>query len=224
MIGKIEGRRRRGWQRMRWLDGITDLMDMSLSKLQEMVKYRGSLACCSSPWGYKESDTTEQLNNSSNKVTESENGTEPGFKLVFPSPGSEPSTLITHWSLCVSWAVCTHLINPITQFSMEIQPLLSRSLCLTTYPKSWWFCKPQIPIGRPRQDVLLLISLYAQPPVSIQDSWEGFLNPGNVSTVLVVLCYTFHIQIINSVHFYNILKFQKCFSIPYHEKFLSQGK
>ena len=60
---------------MRWLDGITDLMDMSLSKLQEMVKYRGSLACCSSPWGYKESDTTEQLNNSSNKVTESENGT-----------------------------------------------------------------------------------------------------------------------------------------------------
>ena len=55
MLAKIEGGRRRGQQRMRWLDGITDSMEMSLSDGQ------GGLACCDS-WGRKESDTTEQLN------------------------------------------------------------------------------------------------------------------------------------------------------------------
>ena len=46
---------------MKWLDGITNSMDMSLSKLQELVNGQGSLACCS-PWGHKESDTTEGVN------------------------------------------------------------------------------------------------------------------------------------------------------------------
>ena len=62
MLGKIKGKRRRGWQRMRWFDGITNSMDMSLSELQDIVKDRegqGSLACYS-PWGLKELDTTEQ--------------------------------------------------------------------------------------------------------------------------------------------------------------------
>ena len=56
MLGKIEGGRKRGQQRMRWLDDITDLIDLSLSKLQELVMDRE--ACCS-PWDHKESDMTE---------------------------------------------------------------------------------------------------------------------------------------------------------------------
>ena len=58
MLGKIEGRRRRGQQSMRWLDGITDSMDMGLGGLWELVMEKGGLACCSS-WGCKELDTTE---------------------------------------------------------------------------------------------------------------------------------------------------------------------
>ena len=61
MLGKIEGRRRRGRQRMRWLDGITDSMDMGLGGLQQLVMGQGGLVCCGS-WGHKELDTTEQLN------------------------------------------------------------------------------------------------------------------------------------------------------------------
>ena len=58
MLGGIGGRRRRGRQRMRWLDGISNSMDMSLSKLQEFGDGQGGLVCCDS-WGRKESDTTE---------------------------------------------------------------------------------------------------------------------------------------------------------------------
>ena len=53
MLGKIEGRRRRGQQRMRWLDGITDSMDMSFGKLRELVMDREGWL-----WGHKEPNTT----------------------------------------------------------------------------------------------------------------------------------------------------------------------
>ena len=60
MLGKIEGRGRRGWQRMRWLDGTTNSMDMSVWTLG-VGDGQGGLACCCS-WGHKQSDTTEWLN------------------------------------------------------------------------------------------------------------------------------------------------------------------
>ena len=71
MLGKIEGGRKRGWQRMRWLVGIADSTDMNLSNLRALVMDagdgQGGLECCS-PQGCKELDTTERLNRTVHKI------------------------------------------------------------------------------------------------------------------------------------------------------------
>ena len=87
MLGGIGGRRRRGRQRMRWLDAITNLIDMSLSELRGVGDGQGGLACCDS-WGRKESDITEWLN-----------WTELNWCL-FQSP---PSCLYTMFSSTINW-------------------------------------------------------------------------------------------------------------------------
>ena len=71
MLGKIEGRRRRGQQRMRWLDGIIISMNMGLGELQETVEDRGDL-CTAVCGGHVESDATWRLNNKSSSEQEEE--------------------------------------------------------------------------------------------------------------------------------------------------------
>ena len=61
MLGKIEGRRKRGWQRMKWLDGITDSMGTESEQVPGVGDGQGGLACCS-PWSHKGSDMTKWLN------------------------------------------------------------------------------------------------------------------------------------------------------------------
>ena len=94
MPGKVEGRKRKGQQKMRWLHGITDLMDMCFSKLWEMMKDNEGLVCCS-PWGHKESDTAERLNNNVLLVC----GTSPDISLMSCLIGAILDSLYPQFSI-----------------------------------------------------------------------------------------------------------------------------
>ena len=116
MLAKIEGRRKREWHRMRWLSGITNSMNMNLSKLWEIVKDREAWQCCS-PWGHKELDMTEWLNNN-NKLS-------PGREISLAGLISLPSP---HWrkltgqSCGMALTICGQLTNSKNSGSPVLQP------------------------------------------------------------------------------------------------------
>ena len=89
MLGKIEGRKRRGWQRMWWLNGIIDSTDTSLRKHWETVKdgetLHAALKCCS-PSGHKQLDMTEQLNNNRQELPHISSPSSGGIIYIYPCP------------------------------------------------------------------------------------------------------------------------------------------
>ena len=106
--GKTEGRRRRGQQKMRWLDGISDSMDMSLSKLQDLLMGQGGLACCS-PSGHKQSDMTERLNwTELNKVIK-------GYMMM------SNNYIFVKWNKSLAWLICKVIFQMLPKSCLSIQ-------------------------------------------------------------------------------------------------------
>ena len=140
MLGKIEGRRSREWQRMRWLDGITDSMEMSLSRLTGVGDGQGSLACCS-PWGHKESDTTEwsnwtDLRTSWPITTQDVSGhvLRIHSSLRWPTPIVTPKRLDSN---SIITAPLAHIKNPRRFSRFVLQVFACLRIFALTGPSSW---------------------------------------------------------------------------------------
>ena len=186
MLGKIEGRRRRGRQSTRWLDGITNSMDMSLSMLGD-DEGQGSLAWCS-PWGRKESDMTEGLNNNNLLPTQKQYWNSPLCKSIislFSSRQVSSTYMVTWWNNYSKKYLSTsvffpniHLIDWLFS-AAELFKMVVSNLCLQIF-SSHFLSDHSKEMFVPNTSTKLLLSRYLltstklNPKVSFQTDSFGF--------------------------------------------------
>ena len=171
MLGKIEGGRRRGRQRMRWLDGITNSMDMNLGKLRELVDGQWGVACCSS-WGHKVSDRTERLNwTLKTTMSAASTGQQKG-----------PNSLQQHPTMFqklneLGYRVLPHLPN-----SLDLLPTVYHFASIFTD-----LCKENVSTTSRRQKMLSRSSSNLKPRIFMLQDWTNLFLIGKSMLIVMVL-------------------------------------